>query len=137
MPNCPNPTARKRSPSSHLHDLATLILQIIPDSTLQLRCPIPKHTRQILQIIASGNPEAPHNVLGRGLEIAVLASSAGTLFVFWTAKVCVGGDGLGAFETLQAGFGFGLGGWIEAAFAEELVGRDAFLCAELFAGVAF
>jgi len=42
---------------------------------------------------------------------------------------------LRAFEALQAGFGFGCGGRVEGTFAEELVGGNAFLDAEFFAGV--
>lgn len=127
-----SPTSQTPSPpQSHS------VLQIIPDSPLQLRRPIPQHTRQILQIIPSRDPKPPHNVLRRALQIAILARRAWHLLVFGTAEVGVGGDGLGAFEALQTGLGFGLGVRIEAALAEEFVGGNAFLRAELFAGIAF
>jgi hypothetical protein len=52
------------------------------------------------------------------------------------AKVRVGRDARGALEALQSRFGFGLRVGVEGGAAEEFVGGDALLRAELFAGVA-
>jgi len=109
----------QKIPTTNLHTPS--VIQIIPNSPLQLRRPLAKHTRQILQIIASGNPEFAHKVLRRRLQIAVVLDAAGAFFVFGTAEVGVGRDGLRAFEALQAGLGFGLGGGVVDAFAEEFV----------------
>ena len=81
------------------------VVQIIPNSTLQLRRALAKHARQVLQIIASGDAELAHKVLCRRLQIAVVLDATGTFLVFGTAEVGVGRDGLSAFEALQAGLG--------------------------------
>jgi hypothetical protein len=97
------------------------VVQVIPNSTLQLRRTLPKHTRQVLQIIASGDAELAHEVLCRSLQIAVVLNATRALFVFRTTEVGVGRDGLCALEALQTCLGLGLCGWVESAFAEELV----------------
>lgn len=112
------------------------VVQVIPNSTLQLRRALAKHTRQVLQIISSGDAELAHEVLCRSLQIAVVLNATGALLVFGTTEVCVGRDGLRAFETLQTGLGLVLCGRVVGALAEEFVGGNAFLHAELFAGVA-
>lgn len=112
------------------------VVQIIPNSTLQLRRALAKHARQVLQIIASGDAKLAHKVLCRSLQVAVVLDATCALLVFGTAEVRVGRDGLGAFEALQAGLGLVLCGRVVSAFAEELVGGDTFLDAELFASVA-
>ena len=112
------------------------VVQIIPNSTLQLRRALAKHARQVLQIVASGDAELAHKVFCCSLQVAVVLDATCALLVFGTAEVRIGRDGLGAFEALQAGLGLVLCGRVIGAFAEELVGGDTFLDTELFAGVA-
>jgi hypothetical protein len=112
------------------------VVQIIPDGTLQLGSTLTKHTRQVLQIIACGDSKLANKVLRSRLQVAVVLHAASALLIFGAAEVSVRRDGIGAFESLQARLGFGLCGRVVGAFAEELVGRDAFLDAELLAGVA-
>jgi hypothetical protein len=112
------------------------VVEVIPNSTLQLRRTLAEHTRQIFQIIASGNAELAHEVLCRSLQIAVVLDATRALLVFGAAEVSVRGDGLCALEALQTCLGLGLCGWVEGAFAEELVGGDTLLNTELLAGVA-
>lgn len=72
-------------------------VQIVPYSPLQLTRPVAQHTRQILNIIPRGNPKLPHKVLGRRLQIPIIA--LGNL-IFRTAEIGVRGDGRGALEAL-------------------------------------
>lgn len=112
------------------------VVEIIPNSTLQLRRTLAEHARQVFQVIASSDAEFAHEVLCGSLQIAVVLDATRTRFVFRTTEVGVGRNGLCALEALQTCLGLGLCGWVEGAFAEELVGGDTFLNAELFAGVA-
>lgn len=122
--------------SSTNHRNHSSVVQVIPNGTLQLRRALAQHTRQVLQIISSGDAELAHKVLCRSLQVAVVLNATGALLVFGTAEVGVGGNGLRAFEALQACFGLILCGRVVGAFAEEFVGGNAFLDAEFFAGVA-
>lgn len=123
----------KRPLNPHKHHS---VVQVIPNSALQLRRALAKHTRQVLKIVASGDAELAHKVLRRGLQIAVVLDATGAFLVFGTAEVGVGRYGLCALEALQTCLGLGLCGWVEGAFTEELVGGDTFLNAELLASVA-
>ena len=80
------------------------VVQVIPNSSLQLRSSLPKHARQILQIITSSDTELAHKVLCRSLQITVVLD-ASALLVLGAAEVGVGRDGLGAFKALQTGLG--------------------------------
>jgi hypothetical protein len=105
---------------------------------LQLRRPVPEHRGKIVQIIRCRDPKPPHKVLGCDLEVAIVLDAARRCreIVLGMAKVRVGRNAGGALKALQTVLGFGLGVRVERGAAEELVRRDAFLGAELFAGVA-
>lgn len=105
---------------------------------MQLSRPLPKHLREIVQIIAGRNAELAHKVPRRTLQVAVIpVLVGGGQIVFGPAEVGVTGDGRRAFEALQSTLGLGLRGRVEVVAAEELVRRDAFLVAEFRAGVFF
>jgi hypothetical protein len=134
---CERPLLKESQSFSPREALLTSVVEVIPNGPLQLRRPLAKHTRQILEIVTSSDPKLAHKVLRRRFQIAVVFDATGaSLFVFWTAEVGIGRYGLRAFEALQARLGFGLCGGVVGAFAEEFVGGDAFLDAEFLAGVA-
>ena len=99
-----------------------LVVKVVPNRTLQLGGTVAQHARQVLEIIAGGDTELANEVFRGSLEIAVVLDTSSTLLVLGAAEVGVGGDGLGAFEALQARLGFGLRGWVVGAFAKEFVG---------------
>jgi hypothetical protein len=99
---------------------------------LKPRGTLTQHLRQVLQIITSRNTKFAHEVLCGTLQITIIFTS---IFILGSSEVCVRGDGGRSFETLKSLLGFGLGVGVECAFAEELVGRNAFLAAEFLAGV--
>lgn len=103
---------------------------------MQLSRPLPKHLRQIVQIITGRNAELTHKVPRRTLEVAIIPVLVrGGQVVFGPAEVGVTRDRRRAFEALQSALGLGLRGRVEVVAAEELVRRDAFLVAEFRAGV--
>lgn len=57
-----------------------LTIQIRPHRPPKLRRPLPKHLRQVLQIISCRNPKLPHKVLCRTLKITVVLLSPVILF---------------------------------------------------------
>jgi hypothetical protein len=99
-----------------------LVVKVVPNRTLQLGSTIAQHARQVLEIIASGDTELADEIFGGSLEITVVFDASSALLVLGAAEVGVGGDGLGAFEALQACLGFGLRGRVVGAFAKEFVG---------------
>jgi hypothetical protein len=132
-PQTPHQTTSTNSTSRPPRNL---VVKVVPNRTLQLGGTVAQHARQVLEIIAGGDTELANEVFRGSLEIAVVLDASSALLVLGAAEVGVGRNGLGAFEALQACLGFGLRGGVVGAFAKELVGRDALLDAELFAGVA-
>ena len=135
LPQTPHHNTKPAS-IQQMRTTRNLVVKVVPNRTLQLGSTIAQHARQVLEIIASGDTELADEIFGGSLEITVVFDASSALLVLGAAEVGVGGDGLGAFEALQACLGFGLRGGVVGAFAKELVGRDALLDAELFAGVA-
>lgn len=103
---------------------------------MQLLRPLTRHTDQILQIIPRRGPEPADEIPRRALQVAVVAVLVRLRQVIVRAsKVRVRGDGRGALEALQPGFGLGGRGRVEVVAAEELVRGDALLGAEFLPGV--
>lgn len=96
-------TYQRPSPASSLTDLA---VQIPPHSPLQLARALTEGLREILDVIRRRDAEAPHDVLGRALQVAVVAQvghaarAALRLVVLGSSEVCVRGDRRGALEAL-------------------------------------
>lgn len=110
-----------------------LVAQVAPDCALQLGRALSQHLGQVLEVVAGGDAEFPHKILGGGLQVAVILA---VVLLLGSAEVGVGGDGRGALEALQAGLGLGLRVGVVLALAEELVGGDALLVAELASRIA-
>jgi hypothetical protein len=108
-----------------------LVAQISPDGALQLGSSFAHEIAQVVQIIAGGNTKLADKILGSRLEIAIV--SLGLLIR--SAKVCIGRDGRGALEPLQARLGLGLRVGIEVPPSKVLIRRDALLGSELGSGV--
>ena len=103
-------------PTSSLHST----VQIPRHSTPQLPSTLASNIDQILQIITSSKTHLPDEILCCSLDIAVVATLTDHV-LFRSTEVSIAGDGGGAFETLQALFGFGLSLWVEVVAAEELI----------------
>ena len=95
--NASRPAPSKESPNLQKH---SLIVQVVPNSTLQLRRALAEHARQVLKIIASGDAKLAHKVLCGSLQVAIVLDATGALLVLRTAEVGVGRDGLCALEAL-------------------------------------
>lgn len=119
-----------------INELLELRIQIIPNSPLQLRRPLAKNIRQILNIIPRRNPKPPHKIPRRTLQIVILAEIH-LVVILRSAEIRIRRDRRRALESLQTRSSFGLGVGVVGVAAEEFVGGDAFLAAEFFAGVAF
>lgn len=122
-PSVPSPQVQPNS------RFTTLVPQIRPDRTLQLRRTVTERAGKVLNVVPCGDAEATDEVFGGGLEVAVLLLD----LVVGAAKVGVRGDGAGALEALKTGLGLGLLVGVEGTLAEVLVGGDALLGAELAA----
>lgn len=95
------------------------VAQVASDRALQLGRALSQYLGQVLQVVTGGDTEFPHKVLGSTLQVSVVFA---VVLVLGSTEIGVGGDGRGALEALQAGFGLGLGVRVELALAEELVG---------------
>lgn len=133
----PPPTGTYNTPTSNAQQISTisprLTIQIRPHRTPQLRRPLPKHLRQVLQIIPRRDPKLPHKVLCRALKVTIVLLAP---FILFAPEIRVRRDGAGALKALEPRLGLRLCRGVEGAFAEELVRGDALLGAELLARIA-
>ena len=115
-----------------------LAVQIPRDRASELPSTLAGDVDQILEIVASGEAQSTHKILGRALEISIFpgALEAGQV-VLRPAEVGVGRNARRAFEALQAVLGLGLRVCVKGAAAEEFVGRNALLRTEFLAGELF
>lgn len=62
-----------------------LVSEVISDSTLKLDSTLTNQVAQVLEIVASGDAEPAHKVLGCGLEVAVVLLG----LLLWSSEVGV------------------------------------------------